>query len=71
MIKNKIKRIFKKKVVLFICSFLSILAFIVLTNKFFGFRGDFYTWKELFSPIFIIGSLGVAAWITWVAFGDD
>jgi O-antigen/teichoic acid export membrane protein len=72
MIKNKIKRISKKKILLFVCSFLGILACIVFPTKFFGFRGDIYTWEDIVHalPIYIIGSLLFAAWMTWVAFGE-
>ena len=45
MIKNK-KKINKKKTIIFSCSFLGILAFIVLTNKFFGFRSPPFSWEE-------------------------
>ena len=71
MKKNKIKRIFKKKAVLFICSFLFCLAFIVLSNKFFDFKGmGPSSWEDTirYSPLSIILSLGFAVWVTWVAF---
>lgn len=73
MKKNKIKKINKKKAVLFICSFLTILAFTILPTKFFGFRGDIYTWKDIgyALPIYMISSFGFAAWMTWSGVGDN
>jgi hypothetical protein len=74
MCKNRIKRIFKTKAVLFICSFLSFLIIIVTLQKNFVIREmEPFTWEEIlhYSPLLIIGSLGFAAWMTWVGFGDD
>jgi len=71
MKKSKIKKKFKSKATLFVCSFLFLLFFVVITNKFFGFRkGDTYGWDEFFSPLLILCSLGFASWMTWVAFDE-
>jgi len=71
MRKSKIKRIFKSKAMLFICSFIAGWIIFILSDKFLGFRGDYFTWEELlFSPFLIIGSLLFASWMTWVAFDE-
>jgi len=67
IIKNTMKKINKKKVILFICSFLGFLTLLVLTSKFLGYRKSGpHSWEEIirYSPIYIIGSLGFAAWMT-------
>ena len=73
MIKNKIKRINKKKTVLFICSFLGFTFLMIFMDKLFGFRGHPYSWEEIGHslPFTIIGSLGFAAWVTWGGLGDE
>ena len=75
MRKNKIKRIFLNKTTLFICSFLGMLALNIVLDKNFSFKGiGPLSWEEILSPpyivIVIIGSLGFAAWMTWVAFDE-
>jgi hypothetical protein len=68
----KIKKNIKNKAILFTWNFLCFFAVITLWNKFFGFRGPPDTWEDIVDalPIYIICSLGFAAWMTWVAFGD-
>ena len=61
------KKINKKKVVFFICSFLGMLTFLVLMPKFFGqHNSDPYSWEEIgeYLPVAIFVSLGFAAWMT-------
>ena len=67
IIKNTMKKINKKKVILFICSFLGFLTLLVLTSKFLGYRNSGpYSWEEIgeYLPFAIFFSLIFAAWMT-------
>ena len=67
-------KIRKNKVVLFIGSFLFFLVFSVFLQKNFdSFQRPPATWKEIahYFLLYIIGSLGFAAWMTWGRVGDN
>ncbi len=67
-------KIRKNKIVLFIGNFLGFLVISVFLQKNFdSFQRPPATWKEIadYSFLYIIGSLGFAAWVTWGGVGDS
>lgn len=67
-------KIRKNKVVLFIGGFLFFLVISVFLQKSFAsFQRPSATWEEIehYFLLYIIGSLGFAAWITWSGVGDN
>ena len=71
--KRLCKKINKKKVVFFICNFIVLLFFSILMSKFAARHGRNCSWEEItqWLPMRIIGSLVLAAWITWGGLGDE
>ena len=63
----------KTKIVFFVCAFWGMFFLLILSLKFFGFRDWHPNWKEIWNylPLWIIGSLGFAAWATWGGLCDE
>ena len=69
-------RINKKKIVLFICSFLGCLFLMIFVSKVAGFKDKelgAFRWEDVirYLPVDILCSLGFAGWVIWGGLGDE